>query len=498
MSPYYLRGAVPLDSASYVARGFEQQTLQNTLADRWVLLLGPRQHGKTTGLIRIKNQLQDAGLPCAIVDLQAMPPCDQFEAVVVWFCSEVASEFGIEFAQPQDPNSRRQLETCLELAVPARPGPVVIVVDEASGIHNKEWRNSFYGQIRAIANQKALEAPDHFLRRLRFIFSGSFRPEGLVDDLNSPFNVCELVVTEDITLDDAVILQDNVEGTSNRVLLETIFEEVGGHPYLVQFMLSRMLGGENLETAIGNLTNGNIDHFNSVFGNLIAEPHLIEIVSRIIRDGSVHIEPGNPDFQFLQVIGIARREGNTLVFRNNLYAEFARTSPQLNEGPLVENRHNPLLIPIENSFVFMQSIQLREIAYSLELGAVRAFNAGNFRLALCGFGASFEALLIDYLESKQPADLTAAVGRANPRFDRRFENPDSPRTWRLAFLIGVTRQTVNGLRIADPPATLREWRNLIHPGNALQNYIAETDLGPECFTSTGLLSAAKREIARVI
>ncbi|NWG76016.1 MAG: AAA-like domain-containing protein [Rubrivivax sp.] len=94
MNTYHLQGAVPLNSNAYIERPFEKIVLQEVLAGKWVLLLGPRQHGKTTGLIRIKKLLLEAGLFCVLIDLQSMPPCSDYGAVVGWFSDRVAEMLG--------------------------------------------------------------------------------------------------------------------------------------------------------------------------------------------------------------------------------------------------------------------------------------------------------------------------------------------------------------------------------------------------------------------
>jgi predicted AAA+ superfamily ATPase len=72
MSNFHTQGAVPLDSPAYVEREFERNVIQNVFNARWVLVLGPRQHGKTTGLIRVNNYLEHSGFLSAFVDFQGL------------------------------------------------------------------------------------------------------------------------------------------------------------------------------------------------------------------------------------------------------------------------------------------------------------------------------------------------------------------------------------------------------------------------------------------
>ena len=90
----HLQGPVPLGDKSYIERPFERRLVQELTTGRWVLLLGPRQHGKTSALVRVRSQLTDAGLRAALVDLQRAPPLQSFRDFVRWFCWLVARDSG--------------------------------------------------------------------------------------------------------------------------------------------------------------------------------------------------------------------------------------------------------------------------------------------------------------------------------------------------------------------------------------------------------------------
>jgi predicted AAA+ superfamily ATPase len=90
----HTNGPVPLGSADYAPRTFEDETLALLLKREWVLLLGPRQHGKTSALLRIRRKLIDTGLRCSFVDLQALPPALSFRELLEWFGRKVAQSLG--------------------------------------------------------------------------------------------------------------------------------------------------------------------------------------------------------------------------------------------------------------------------------------------------------------------------------------------------------------------------------------------------------------------
>ena len=92
-----------------------------------------------------------------------------------------------------------------------------------------------------------------------------------------------------------------------------------------------------------------------------------------------------------------------------------------------------------DAYDFMHVPELREIAVNADQGGARAFNAGNYRLALIGFGCALEALLVDWLLTLSESDLAQAVAVAPDVQFRGRERQVDPRTWDLANLIRVVK-----------------------------------------------------------
>ena len=53
---------------------------------------------------------------------------------------------------------------------------------------------------------------------------------------------------------------------------------------------------------------------------------------------------------------------------------------------------------------------------------------------------------------------------------------------------------VSGGRAFDPPQALREWRNLIHPAVAQQDYRPDSDLEPEARSAANLHEIVLRDL----
>ena len=120
-----------------------------------------------------------------------------------------------------------------------------------------------------------------------------------------------------------------------------------------------------------------------------------------------------------------------------------------------------------------------------------AYRDGSCRVALAGFGAAMEAVLMDYLWRQLPVDLATAAGhRLNPR---NFELAHDPTTWNLVNLMRGARGLL-GQGILDIPENLRECRNLIHPGVCVKDYKPDSELVPEVGVAAHQLGISLRDL----
>jgi hypothetical protein len=491
----HLHGPVPVDDDFYSERPFETELARNIQSGRWVLMLGPRQHGKTSALIRLKIQLAEVGMHVASVDLQSVPPVSSYNELVAWFANRVASE--LDIAPSIEPTN--DIMEALSVAVPSGKAPIILLVDEASNIANDEWRNSFYGQLRAIASASGEADDDHIAKRVRFVFSGTFRVEQLVAEANSPFNTCEHVETTDLELDDllALALKANIHATDADAVAREIFAQVGGQPYLVQRLFDTFDGTGNwvvnLSGAVDKLRLGNTDHIRHLFGRVLADEALVEIVRKVIQNGSVPFAPGDHDQSYLMVLGLLKLNGNGLQFRNALYEHIATSSP--NFATIQQNAEEVHAVfftyPVEK-FALIANVRLREIAYSAQLGAVGAYRNGGNRLALAGYGNALEAVLLNYLLQQTEAKII--IANAACAGGGGFHEATNPATWSLVNMMRGAR-AVAGQNAVEIPENLRKWRNLVHPSVCLQDYMLDEDYAPEVATAAGLFGIVLRDLA---
>jgi hypothetical protein len=487
----HLQGPVPIGDADYIERPFELELQRELMADRWVLLLGPRQHGKTSALVRLQTGLIEIGMPTALIDLQAAPVLASYADFARWASEAARSQLGTAGGSADSDD----IGVLLGAALDSSATPAVILIDEASNIPNADWRNAFYGQLRAISSRRATASETDPAARLRFVFAGTFRPETLIDVANSPFNVCERIDTGDLTSDDVRTLTRRVLGDDRVGLAEPIFQAVGGQPFLVQKLLSRIRGRENmqaaLDTEIEELQSGQSDHIIDLFRKMLSDADLATIGARMARDGAAPLEAADPNFRYMQVLGLARRVAGTLVYRNELYSRIAASSPQLG-GTAALSTLAPMFPVAVAAFAKVQDAELREIAWSAHKGAVAAYRAGSNRIALAGFGGSLEAMLLDVMVRQSTSNLPGIVAAAQIALGGR-ERTDDPSTWNLVNLIKAAPHVGAG-RPFEPPQALREWRNLIHPSLAKRSYRSDADLEPEARSAANLHEILLRDL----
>lgn len=487
----HTQGPVPLDDSDYATRAFELQLVKEVQAGKWVLLLGPRQHGKTSAFLRLRETLSKHATTAALVDLQRAPPFTGYAQLVTWFGRTVAASLGnvATIAETDD------LATVLAAALPHGNAPVVVLIDEASNIRDDDWRNSFYGQLRAIANDRAVAKDGDIARRLRFVFAGTFRPERLVAEANSPFNTCERIETTDLTIEDIAKLAGDAGLSDPDGAARAIFELVGGQPFLNQKLILEAVGEDDalaaIERSVGSLREGGGDHITNLFRKVASDDVLVATVAAVVEQGKIAFEVGNEDQRYLIVLGLLHRDKGSLFFRNRLYGEVAALSPQFVKVAAADSQR-AVLFPLElAAFAKVASAELQEIAHGAQRGAVAAYQAGSNRLALAGFGTAMEAILIDFLARQSVANLAKAAAITNNK--TKFFDPVDPATWRLVDLMRGVRGLL-GQGDLDIPENLRDWRNLIHPGVALKSYVPDAVLVPEVGVASSQLMIVIRDL----
>lgn len=328
-------GPVPVDSHLYISRDFEGEVWKQLTRAESVLLLGPRQHGKTSCLLRLKRRLAESGLPAALIDLQRLPANYTFVELLEWFALEVASQLGVSIVAPVEV-SAGALDKWVGSALTHHSGRVVLLIDEASAITDDGLRNAFYAQVRAF-NAAAKDNPLSVQARVTFLFSGTFRPELMVHTQNSPFNTCAEIECDDLSVAGVRELLRLSSVANYEQVADVLFAAVGGQPHLIQLAAQFISDAEldELSAAEAVVEKWKLEsnvHADSMFRYIREDLGLRSLVDRLVEREPLGIEPGNGDYKFSRVIGVCRRSGGELYFRNQLFAELARSRKSIADG----------------------------------------------------------------------------------------------------------------------------------------------------------------------
>jgi hypothetical protein len=499
-TPLIAGGALPLSAESYVERDHDATCFEQLTGGRWVLLLGPRQQGKTSTLIRLRQRFEESGYLSAITDMQSYAASqDRYSSLLRWFASRLARAAGRTVVEPNEMESD-DLNAWLECNIPEE-GAVALLVDEVGAVP-AEHRIRFFSQLRALYNARAMD--DNAVgNRIAFLFSGTFRPERMIETGNSPFNVSVEVHPGDLTLEQTQQLAAVVDADFGG-WVDRLFDYVGGQPYLTQRFLEALRTGTSdderqllWDRLVQQLQRGEEDrHLNQLFSQVLFEDPLRKIVGAIITGGGVTFSAANEDHLYLQVLGVCRVIEQKLVMRNALYNDTAKGMPQLAELPVPAEETTALVVTRPDSdFSFITDEKLREFCVDSYRSGVNAYQSTDYRAALAAFGATLEAMLLDFLENlhrSQPQQLVAAKNRLAPR-----ERPSGTvASWKFYQLINVACNTTE---LADARKTLvhqvRDWRNLVHPNVARGEFQEQSRLEPEVRMAIAVCDKVLAELA---
>jgi hypothetical protein len=493
MSDFVVGGVVPRSSDAYVSRAFEQQVFGHLSAGDWVTLLGPRQHGKTSGLIRVRAQLGVEGFAVGFLDLSTfIPPVDgdAWGAFLAWMESSVRKSFGLS---EREIVGGPDLVSVLSLAMEGAGPTPVLMLDEAAGLP-PEIGQLFFAQLRSIHTaQRSESAPDP-VSRLGMLFAGTFRPDTMIDDDNSPFNVSRIVHTDDLSEDDVAALAENVGGSELATWAGRVYNEVGGQPYLVQYLFDSISSVDTthreqvLSAAMANISSGADGHLPGLLRRVGREPGADELLARMVGagDGGV-LTSGDGLATFLVTVGIAKVKGDLrLVPRNGLYERALAASPSYNpdafirvsEGDVPDGSAGTIALLSKDELAWIKNDRLREVVSDLHGGAVAAAEMRKFRMAVAGLGAAYEGMilaLVGQIDEAERDRIRKTVQTA--RGDHPSLNPDKCTFEGLVLIAHASGQLPN--LPVDASHIARDWRNLIHPGKATRQFQSESSLQPE-------------------
>ncbi len=327
------RGPVAQDDPAFIHRSLELDIALALGRSEYVSIRGGRQTGKTTVALSLARSLSGADAAVAYLDLQGMRPVSE-DALRTWL-----SDFLLLMAQSlqlgeEDVSDCLPLEggadmmaAVLRIAERTERHQVVVMLDEITAAP-LDLQPVFFSTLRALFNDRKNNNDGRALlsSRISFVLIGTFDPDKLIDDQNSPFNVSHDFDTADYDFQLAeVSTLCEVAGLESGAAAR-IHQLSGGHPYLTNALINRISTGSSIDESFEGLLRSNDPNLLQLASRLAElEPGVVGLLKKI-ANREVHIPIGRgvlPALDQLFSAGLIRLASNGPVeMRSRIYLEY--------------------------------------------------------------------------------------------------------------------------------------------------------------------------------
>lgn len=320
-SPFYIERQ-PTDRIALAAAGSHGGVT--------LTIKGPRQVGKSSLLSRVIDAASSAGKRVVYMDFQQFDDAARADGEVFFrqFTRWLIDELGLdERMHDHWPLSLGMVHRCTRymerLILPALEGVTLLALDEVDSILDCSFRTDFFAMLRVWHNNRAM--PNRPLwRQLDLALVTSTEPYELVQNLHqSPFNVGEVVELTDFTLAHVASL-NRLHGAPFSAEAETkLMALLNGHPYLTRSALYMVADGRISVPELfarGAADDGPFgEHLRRHLQRLHERVELAQALRQILRTRRVADERA---FWRLRGAGLVRREGDNVLARCQLYADY--------------------------------------------------------------------------------------------------------------------------------------------------------------------------------
>ncbi|MBN1136520.1 MAG: AAA-like domain-containing protein [Anaerolineae bacterium] len=355
---FQVGGTLQPDSRSYVRRAADDELLELVTAGEYCNVLTARQMGKSSLIVRTREQLRLKGVSTAIIDLTQIGSHEL--SATEWYyslLSEMTRQLDLTIDQrrwwdEQSPLSpiQKWVNFLTYVVLAQIPGQIVVFIDEIDSTLSLPFTDDFFAAIRAMYNERATNPAS---RRLSFVLVGVVRPADLIKDRRrTPYNIGRSISLQDFDEQNA---RRFIEGLKSRrvrrpeAILKRVLYWTGGHPYLTQKVcaeLTQDAGGINADAHVDRIVSRmfflqermqdeiNLQWINEFFRQSEHRADMLHIYRQVLAGDQVTDDPRSIAKSQLKLSGLVKAdaEGN-LQIRNRIYervfgAEWAGTGKQ--------------------------------------------------------------------------------------------------------------------------------------------------------------------------
>ena len=311
--------------------------------DQSVLLTGPYMGGKTSILLDVYHKLRSSeGMKVVFVDLAAdsleeWPGAlgSIFREIVAEILDTAPSGLNGPLDTPIDSPSdfgRAVLRLAKDLG-----HPLVVIFDELHRLSDQ--MADFVLMLRWITERA--KRPPYEETRISFIVAGVVDVDELVDGHNSPFNTAHYILLDDLSkseveeylLRPGVISEEG--GTLPEPVVDFIFAETGGSPYLIQQFTACMRQKRDtlewteaeLKEVADRVAKQHSFDFDLVKEKLATRAAVQELVERLLNREPIPYSIWNIEVRHARLIGIIQEDketGNCRI-RGEIYGRILRS-----------------------------------------------------------------------------------------------------------------------------------------------------------------------------
>ena len=350
-NPYIICGHLPPNSEVYITRNAEHRILRKLLEMYYVEIIQPRQHGKTSIIYKLRDELNrynDADRMYRLIyitadELQNKNESEWYKELTIKILDQTKDIFHFKSVEyPIDAyswgnfllNYINELQSNYSQDI-----YLIIAIDEVGGVPPK-FAEDFFTQLRAIFNKRGHE-PSY--RQVTFVLAGSVNPSHLIKNNRiSPFNITLKEKLEKLRLDQVEKLTDilPISVEMSNFISKRIYHWTKGHPYLTQLLcynlaeqinefaaaIDKTMNERTTEEGRSKKTNNVIDD------NLIIEEvnkNIDNLVDDILLDDNIHLQ---------NIFNKIAHDNKILDYLQNIYETQIRFTPSLTEEQFLLSR----------------------------------------------------------------------------------------------------------------------------------------------------------------
>ncbi|MCI0559789.1 MAG: AAA-like domain-containing protein [Nitrososphaera sp.] len=315
-------------AAIYIERQADHEVLTHLQAMDYLLVIEPRQQGKTSLVNHLIRHPVLDNIAFAYIDV-ATPDRSTEESWYHSLCSRILRQLRSFIPRdrwpdiPQNSAGWRDFLSDVALCAIEANRRVVIALDEIGAVSFPE-ATAFFSVLRDIYNSRQAETE---FKQITFWLVGAFHPRDLIkDDKISPFNIAQRVRLPDFTLTQVrkLVSKGNWSDEQVAVLAEHIHYWTDGQPYLTQ-LLCTFLGPEakpaDVKAGIERLRREDENHLPPMLERLNSDQKLRDYVAKIQAGERIKFFPRENRRQAqLELLGIlkADKQGYCTI-RNRIY-----------------------------------------------------------------------------------------------------------------------------------------------------------------------------------